>query len=174
MKIMDKMKDEDLGIALLYNFTLGYEQPVPMDVYDLVLPFLYNDAIRDSLLNYETIEHMLLEQQINNHDFNGQMIKGVKDYRDMTTRSLGIALLQKVLAFDFVENVMCGRALESSILQLNEAKHLGKLLKGKTFNQVYQLFLSLKKKIVILQSSSVGEDIDLSFFHSLGDRKSVV
>lgn len=43
MKIVDKMKDDQLGLALLYNFTKGYGKAVPMDLYDLVLPFLYND-----------------------------------------------------------------------------------------------------------------------------------
>lgn len=27
MKIVDKMKDENLGIALIYNFTKGYQKP---------------------------------------------------------------------------------------------------------------------------------------------------
>ena len=40
MKIVDKMKDENLGIALIYNFTKGYQKPVPMELYDVVLPLL--------------------------------------------------------------------------------------------------------------------------------------
>mgnify|MGYP001427179147 CR=1 FL=1 len=32
------MKDERLGIAILYNFSKGYEKPVPMELYDIVLP----------------------------------------------------------------------------------------------------------------------------------------
>lgn len=38
MKLVDKMKDENLGLAILYNFTKGYGH-VPMSVYDVVLPF---------------------------------------------------------------------------------------------------------------------------------------
>ena len=50
MKILDKMKDEKLGSALLYNFTLGYGRPVEMDMYNYVLPFIFHDAFRDNIL----------------------------------------------------------------------------------------------------------------------------
>ena len=46
MKIVDKMKDEDLGVALIYNFTKGYQKAGPMEMYDIVLPLLYNDTFR--------------------------------------------------------------------------------------------------------------------------------
>ena len=36
MKIIDQMKDEKLGSAILYNFTLGYGKPVPMELYNYV------------------------------------------------------------------------------------------------------------------------------------------
>ena len=50
MKLVDKMKDERLGIAILYNFSKGYEKPVPMELYDIVLPFIYHDAFRKEIL----------------------------------------------------------------------------------------------------------------------------
>ena len=40
MKLVDGMKDEKLGSALLYCFTKGYGA-VPMDLYNLVLPLLF-------------------------------------------------------------------------------------------------------------------------------------
>ena len=57
MKLVDKMKDENLGLAILYNFTKGYGH-VPMSVYDVVLPFLYHDGFRNHLLN--VFKRMLL------------------------------------------------------------------------------------------------------------------
>ena len=48
MKLLDRMKDEELGQALLYNFTKAYGS-VPMGLYDVVLPLLYMDEIRESL-----------------------------------------------------------------------------------------------------------------------------
>ena len=50
MRMIDKMKDEKLGSAILYNFTVGYGEPVPMDVYNLVLPFMFHDAFRANIL----------------------------------------------------------------------------------------------------------------------------
>ena len=50
MKLVDKMKDENLGLAILYNFTKGYGH-VPMSVYDVVLPFLYHDGFRNHLFD---------------------------------------------------------------------------------------------------------------------------
>ena len=38
------MKDDELGLALLYNFSKGYDKPVPLELYDVVLPLLYNDT----------------------------------------------------------------------------------------------------------------------------------
>ena len=52
MKIVDKMKDDQLGLALLYNFTKGYNKPVPMEYYDVVLPLLYNDTFREEVLKH--------------------------------------------------------------------------------------------------------------------------
>ena len=40
MKLVDKMKDERLGIAILYNFSKGYAKPVPMELYDIVLSIM--------------------------------------------------------------------------------------------------------------------------------------
>ena len=56
MKLMDQLKDEQLGCALLYSFTKGYQRPVPMAVYDYVLPLIFNDTFRANILkskNYE-------------------------------------------------------------------------------------------------------------------------
>ena len=46
MKLVDGMKDEKLGSALLYCFTKGYGA-VPMDLYNLVLPLLFDDIFRE-------------------------------------------------------------------------------------------------------------------------------
>lgn len=59
MKLVDKMKDERLGIAILYNFSKGYEKPVPMELYDIVLPFIYHDAFRKEILKHETLKDVI-------------------------------------------------------------------------------------------------------------------
>ena len=58
MKLVDKMKDENLGLAILYNFTKGYGH-VPMSVYDVVLPFLYHDGFRNHLFEGIEVEEAL-------------------------------------------------------------------------------------------------------------------
>lgn len=58
MKLVDKMKDENLGLAILYNFTKGYGH-VPMSVYDVVLPFLYHDGFRNHLFEGVEVEEAL-------------------------------------------------------------------------------------------------------------------
>ena len=55
MKLVDKMKDENLGLAILYNFTKGYGH-VPMNVYDVVLPLLYHDDFRNHLFEGVEVE----------------------------------------------------------------------------------------------------------------------
>ena len=58
MKLVDKLKDENLGLAILYNFTKGYGH-VPMSVYDVVLPLLYHDGFRNHLFEGIEVEEAL-------------------------------------------------------------------------------------------------------------------
>jgi len=168
MKIVDKMKDEELGLALLYNFTKGYGQPVPMDYYDLVLPLLYNDLFREDILNYDKLENCMRSCLLKDKHFQENILTSIEDYKTMTSKALGIAMIQHVLNFQFVNQEMCGVALESSILDLNEAIQLGKMMKGLSVNEVLDMLKRENKNIVILQAASVGKDIDLSFFDALG------
>ena len=38
----------------------GYGAPVPMDLYDIVLPILYHDSIRDEILKYDSLASCLI------------------------------------------------------------------------------------------------------------------
>ena len=87
----------------------------------------------------------------------------------MTSKALGMAMIGHVLNFQIVDQTMCGIALKSSILDLNEAIHLGEMLKGKSYHDVMSLLKAQEVKIVILQSASVGKDVDLSKFQTLGN-----
>ena len=51
MKLVDGMKDEKLGSAILYCFTKGYGS-VPMELYNIVLPLLYNDIFREEVSKF--------------------------------------------------------------------------------------------------------------------------
>lgn len=58
MKLVDGMKDEKLGSAILYCFTKGYGS-VPMDVYNVVLPLLYNDIFREEVGKFKDLQSVL-------------------------------------------------------------------------------------------------------------------
>ncbi|KXU48987.1 MAG: D-2-hydroxyacid dehydrogenase [Longibaculum muris] len=169
MKIVDKMKDEELGLALLYNFTKGYGAPVPMDLYDIVLPILYHDSIRDEILKYDSLASCLIACAKSEEHFKENLLTSIEDYKTMTSKALGMAMIGHVLNFQIVDQTMCGIALKSSILDLNEAIHLGEMLKGKSYHDVMSLLKAQEVKIVILQSASVGKDVDLSKFQTLGN-----
>lgn len=168
MKIVDKMKDENLGIALIYNFTKGYQKPVPMELYDVVLPLLYNDTLRAEILNHETIESCIQVCSQKEADFKEHILASIEEKKEMTSKALGIAMLQKILNFQIVNQTMCGMALDTNILDLNEAIHLGYMLQTIRKDDIMQLLHQEELKIVVLQSASVGKDIDLSQIETLG------
>ena len=120
MKLVDKMKDENLGLAILYNFTKGYAH-VPMSVYDVVLPFLYHDCFRNHLFEGVEVEEALTKCVQEDASFIQNILDTIEKDKEMTSRALGICLLNKYLSFEFEDNEMKGIYHESSILDINEA-----------------------------------------------------
>ena len=167
MKIVDKMKDDELGLALLYNFSKGYKKPVPLELYDVVLPLLYNDLFRDEVLNYTSLLECINACTLKQSSFKQDVYNNIEIYKGMTSKALGVAMIQQFMRFNIVETCMCSFILPSAILELNEAIHLGSLMENLSLNDVIEM-LKVEKKIVILQSATVGKDIDLSKFDSLG------
>ena len=86
----------------------------------------------------------------------------------MTSKALGMAMIQQYLSFQIINQNMCGVALESTILDLNEAIHLGEMVQGMSMKDIMNLFKQKNQKIVILQAGSVGHDISLERFRHLG------
>ena len=119
MKLVDTMKDDELGLALLYNFTKGYAKPVPIDLYDLVLPLLYNDTFREEVIQYESFEDCILSCTKKEEHFKQNILTNLDEYQTMTSKALGVAMIQHILSFKIIDQVMCGIALETSILYLN-------------------------------------------------------
>lgn len=169
MKIVDKMKDDELGLALLYNFTKGYGKPVPMDYYDIVLPLLYNDTFRNEVMKYKTLQECVYSCTLLEDHFKENILTSLEDYKTMTSKALGVAMIQHILNFNIVDQTMCGIALESTILDLNEAIQLGVMVQDLSLDDILHILKKENKKIVILQAASVGKDVDLSKFYTLGD-----
>lgn len=168
MKLLDTMKDEDLGRALLYNFTKAYDKPVPMDLYEIVLPLLFNDFFLEEVVKHTDIQACLKHcLQVHPH-FKEEILENLEKYKSTTSKALGMALIQGQLMYEEFDGQMCGRALPSNILPLNEAIHLASLLQNSTYESV---MISLQYKnptIVFLETESLGDDIDLSVFEQLG------
>lgn len=168
MKLVDRMKDEELGTALLYNFTKGYGQPVPIELYDVVLPLLYNDFIREHILSLTSLQECIYQGVQKDEHFKQHILEDIENDKTMTSKALGVAMIQRILKFEIVDTTMCGVALPTDILDLNEAIQLGKMFQNVSLEDFMTLLRQEDVHIVVLQSASVGKDIDLSQICSLG------
>lgn len=168
MKLLDRMKDEDLGQALLYNFTKSYGK-VPMELYDVVLPLLYMDEIRESLLVYKTLEQCIKANLEEDASLTQRFNLYLERYDSITSKALAMGMLSHTLAFNVSDGVMCGEALDARFLDLNEAIVLADMMKGLTKQDVLDYFKGNPKKIAVFQTNTLGKDIDLSEFNKLGD-----
>lgn len=169
MKIVEKMKDEELGMALIYNFTKGYGKPVPLELYDIVMPFLFHNLFREEVLKYDDLQSCIGACALKEEHFRENILTAIEDDRTMTSKALGVAMIQKILNFQIVDQTMCGIALPTQILDLNEALHFGKLVQNLSLEQIMNMLKQQNIKIVILQAASVGKDMDLKKYQTLGD-----
>ena len=166
MKLLDRMKDEELGQALLYNFTKAYGS-VPMGLYDVVLPLLYMDEIRESLNEYTTIEQCIQANVQKNPLLSEKFDEYYERYEGITSKALAVGMLQHHLAFNVVNNVMCGEALEAAFLDLNEAILLAEMMQDKTKEDIISYFKSEPMKIVVLQTDTLGKDMEIKDITSI-------
>lgn len=170
MKLVDKMKDENLGLAILYNFTKGYGH-VPMNVYDVVLPLLYHDGFRNHLFEGVKVEDALTKCVQEDASFVQNILEDIEKDKEMTSRALGICLLNKYLSFEFEDNEMKGILHDSSILDINEAISLGQYFSGKSYEDILNILKKKTFSIVFLDSVCLGDDVDLSKLKQFGQAK---
>lgn len=169
MKMIDGMKDEKLGSAILYNFTLGYGKAVPMDLYNYVLPFLFNDSFRGHVLHADSfLDCIKMCYREDYHCIDAFKDAIVQD-EAMTSRALGLALVNQWLNFSFIDEKMCGTANESTVMMLNEPYRLGEWFKEMTIEEIMDCLVIEREKIVILETDSIGQDMDLSKYDQLGE-----
>lgn len=166
MKLVDGMKDEKLGSAILYCFTKGYGS-VPMNLYNVVLPLLFNDIFRNEITKYTDFSKCIEACLEIDENFCNNVLNDIKEMDEITNRGLGIALLNKDLSFEITDGVMSGNCKPSKILDLNEAILLGKMLKNKNYDEVIAMLQS-NFKIVFLDTETLGNDIELSKLEKLG------
>lgn len=167
MKLVEGMKNEKLGSALLYNFTKGYG-PVPMAVYAIVLPLLYNDMFREILTETNDAGNAFATCNKKQEDFKKSIIEQMEVLDTITSKALGMALLNKDLDFQITDATMHGTCNESTILPLNEAICLGEYLQGKSLEDIVQLLNETNTHIVFLDCETLGQDVDVNKLQSFG------
>ncbi len=166
MKLVDGMKDEKLGSAILYCFTKGYGS-VPMELYNIVLPLLYNDIFREEVSKFDDFSLCVKFCLEKDAKFVDSVLEELDRLDEITNRALGLTLLNKDLSFEINDSIMTGNCNPSKILDLNEAILLGEMLAGKSLSDVIEI-LQADFKIVFLDSETLGDDIDFMKLKKLG------
>lgn len=169
MRIIEKMKDERLGSAVLYNFTLGYGKPVPMEVYNYVLPFIFNDLFRDKIMLAKSFDACIKMCYRENYRCLEDFKMAIQQDEMMTSKALGLALVSRWMTFENIDDHMYGVALDSQVLLLNEAFLLGQWFSKMSIEEIVDCLEIEREQIVILETKSIGSDMDLSAFDTLGD-----
>lgn len=168
MKLIEQMKNEDLGGVLLYNFTLGYGQPVPIEIYDYVLPLLFSECFTSHILSVSTYQECVVETLKEDPALFDDIRNQLEALKQLTNRTLGLAVVNRIMAFETITQQVCGITQPSSILPFNEAIRLGEWFKQLTLEEMIKPFSHQTKKIVILDGETLGDDIDLTVFKKLG------
>lgn len=169
MKLVDKMKDESLGMALLYGFTKGANK-VEMDVYDVVLPLVYNDMFRKALIKEESVQEAIAFCVSKKLLFLKNLLNDIEETKEMTARALAMAMIGQLLEYPMEDGVVYGKCVEGAkVLDFNEMETLGSYFSGKSKEEVLACFESPIPKIVFLDSETLGNDVDLSGLLKLGN-----
>lgn len=167
MKLVDKMKDERLGIAILYNFSKGYEKPVPMELYDIVLPFIYHDAFRKEILKHDTLKDVMEASIEADPHFKEVILEAINDDEGITSKALGMAMMGGMLTYEMIDGKVCGKLHEAEVLDFNECIIFGKMMQDHTKEEILDL-LHQELRIVFLQVETLGKDVDTHIFDDLG------
>lgn len=171
MKLIDGIKDEKLGLALLYCFTKGYGKPVPINLYDYALALLFDEVftqnIKLSQSYEECVEKSLEEKPAMFDDINDQF----DSLLAIVNKTLGLAVIEQMLGFEPQVDGVYGVLKESNVLDFNEAITLGKWMNKLTLDEVKETFKKQAKQVVVLDAISLGDDIDLQCFNEFGKLK---
>lgn len=167
MKLVDKMKDERLGIAILYNFSKGYEKPVPMALYDIVLPFMYHDVFRREILKHDQLKDIIEACIEEDPHFKEDVLEAINNDEGITSKALGMAMMNGMLTYEMIDGQVCGKLHEAEVLDFNECLIFGKMMQDHTKQDILDL-LHQELRIVFLQAETLGKDVDIHIFDDLG------
>ena len=169
MKLFDQMKDEKLGSAILYNFTLGYGRPVEMDLYNYVLPFIFDETFRMNILDSADFRKCVEKSHRMDYHSIDRVKDAIRQDEALTSKSLGLALVNRWMTFELIDEKMRGTTIPGDVMMLNEPYRLGEWFSQMSIDEIMECLVIQRERIVILDTESVGDDVDLTPFDQLGD-----
>lgn len=169
MKSANVIKDDKLGSVLVYNFSKGYGD-VPMDVYALVLPLLFNDIFRDALVETNNVASALMRCKIDNTDFYIKLLEDIKNMENFTSGSLGLCMVNKYLNFELKNEYLHGIVQDADVVFIQESFCLGDYFKSMSYQEILDVISDVSvTNIVLLDYDAIGHDIDISHLSKLGN-----
>ncbi|MFV0395860.1 MAG: D-2-hydroxyacid dehydrogenase [Coprobacillaceae bacterium] len=168
MKIEDEIKDEKWALVLLNSFTKGYGK-VPMEVYNIVLPLLFNTTFRELLIKKESLETCIQISVQKQYDLKKDIINQMATFDDITSKALGLAMLNKNISFPIIDGVMYGSYNDLGMELVEEAIILGDYLHDKSLADIISLLDNGSEKIIVLDGDTLGKDMDMSKLTDFGE-----
>ncbi len=167
MSLIEGMKDSSLGAVILYSFTKGYGS-CEISLYDYVLPLIYNDTFKDILLQCDSLDQAILKAIDCKSGFLLELKEDHEKYAPATNQALGILMMQNAVEYRTTSGKTVAILKDAPFLDVNEAIRLGQFARE---NEEFlkNVFNWEPVRIAILDSNSIGEDIDLSRFGSYGE-----
>ncbi|MCD8028074.1 MAG: hydroxyacid dehydrogenase [Erysipelotrichaceae bacterium] len=149
-------------MILFYSFSKGFAKPVPMDYYDLVLAFLKQDSFYQTVIHYDDLTSCLQQCLLLKPTLKEDILQAMDEFQEDKSKILAQCLLKQVLSFDFFDLMMCGVVLDNHIGSDEVAYHFGQLASLMSYEKILEMLHRPNYRIVMLQSESLGKDVDLS------------
>ncbi|MCD7894026.1 MAG: hydroxyacid dehydrogenase [Erysipelotrichaceae bacterium] len=154
-------------MILFYSFSKGFNRPVPMDYYDLVLSFLRQDSFYHEVTHHDNLVSCLQQCLMLQSTFKEDVLAAIEMYQEDKSKILAQCLLKQILAFQFYDLDMCGVVLDNNIGNDETAYYFGKLASMMSLEKILEMLHRPNYRIVMLQSDSLGKDVDLSKLKNL-------
>lgn len=157
--------DEKKILGLLYSFSLGYEQEVPMSLYNYVLPLLNFPGD----VSAESLGALLRAHIKRDPHFMESFGKAYKANGTLISKALSMAFIHKTMKFDVHDGELYASFVKAYEPIDDDSYALGVLFKGYSEMRFRELLARCASKIVFLQTASLGTDMDLTPFNDFGD-----
>ncbi|MCD7809248.1 MAG: hydroxyacid dehydrogenase, partial [Erysipelotrichaceae bacterium] len=161
------MNQEMNDMILFYSFSKGFGKPVPMDYYDLVLAFLRQDSFYQEVVHFDTLSSTLQQCLTIQPTFKEDVLAAIDTYQEDKSRILAKCLLKQFLVFNFYDLDMCGVVADNMPGEDHVAYHFGQLASQMSYEKIMEMLHRPNYHIVMLQSDSLGKDVDLSQIRQL-------